>query len=80
MAKKKNNMGGIHPDTMADQKTFQDFNNRKPSLNDPNEVKSKLNPEDLAQPEQAGTSVPDEKTEVLRTVPCTPQSSKNKDE
>ncbi|HEY1062378.1 MAG TPA: hypothetical protein VGE44_11870 [Daejeonella sp.] len=79
MAKKKNSMGGNQPGTMADQKTFQDFNNRKPSLSDPNEIKSKLNPEDSAQPEQSGTPVPDQRIELLKTVPGAPKSSLKKD-
>lgn len=75
MAKRNNSQGGKQHGTMLDQKTFQDFNNRKPSLSDPNERKSKLNPEDLAQPEKAGTPVSDEKIEVLKTVPGAPRSS-----
>lgn len=80
MAKKKNRIGGNQPGTMADQKTFQDFNNRKPSLSDPNEIKNKLNPEDLAQPEQSGTPVPDQRIEMLKTVPGAPKSSLKQDE
>lgn len=75
MAKKKNRIGGNQPGTMADQKTFQDFNNRKPSLSDPNERKSKLEPEDLVQPEPTGTPVPDDSIEILKTVPGAPKSS-----
>jgi len=75
MAKRKNSQGVPRPGTMLEQKTFQDFNNRKPSQGDPNESKSKLNPEDLAQPEQSGTPVPDDKLEVLKTVPGAPKSS-----
>jgi hypothetical protein len=79
MAKRKNSQAENQPGIKLDEKTYQDFNNRKPSLSDPNERRNKLNPEDLEQPEHAGTSVPDEKTEVLKTVPGAPQSSKNKD-
>jgi hypothetical protein len=32
---------------MLDQKTFQDFNNRKPFLDNPLELKEKQNPEQL---------------------------------
>jgi len=80
MAKRKNSQGLNKAGTMLEQKTFQDFNNRKPSLSDPNERKSKLNPEDLEQPEQAGTPVSDEKPEVLKTVPGAPRSSTKDDE
>lgn len=35
------------PLTMLDQKTFQDFNDRKPSLDDPLDLKEKQSPENL---------------------------------
>lgn len=79
MAKNKNSKASNRPGTMLNQKTFEDFNNRKPSLSDPNERKSKLKPEDLEQPEQAGTPVPDESLELLKTVPGVPKSSEERD-
>jgi len=47
MAKKKISKALKEPGTMLVQKTFEDFNNRKPSLNDPLELKDKQNPENL---------------------------------
>ena len=79
MAKRKISKGENQPGTMLDQKTFQDFNKRKPSLTDPNERKSKLEPEDLVQPEKTGTPVPDKGIEMLKTVPGAPKSSTMKD-
>jgi hypothetical protein len=45
MPKRKNKPSAISPGTMVEQKTFQDFNNRKPSLSDPNEMESKVKAE-----------------------------------
>ena len=43
MPKRKNKPSAVSPGTMVEQKTFQDFNNRKPSLSDPNEIESNEN-------------------------------------
>jgi hypothetical protein len=47
MPKRKNNPNAISPGTMVEQKRFTDYNNRKPSLSDPNELESKVNAENI---------------------------------
>ena len=44
MAEKKSSGSGQQPG-MLEQKTFEDFNKKKPSVSDPNERKGKLEPE-----------------------------------
>jgi hypothetical protein len=68
MAKKKNSLAKNQPGTMLEQKTFQDFNNRKPSLSDPNESKSKLSPENLNPADQAIDPLSDEMKEEMKPV------------
>ncbi|MGE0635619.1 MAG: hypothetical protein AB7G44_09760 [Bacteroidia bacterium] len=40
MGKKQINTGNPNPGSMLNKKTFQDFNNKQPDVNDPNEIKS----------------------------------------
>ena len=47
MAKIKRKKRGNQSVAMLDQKTFQDFNDRKPSLDNPLELKEKQIPEQL---------------------------------
>ena len=47
MAKLKRKKLGKQSIKMLDQKTFQDFNDKRPSLDDPLELKDKQDPENL---------------------------------
>lgn len=47
MAKIKRKRRVNQPSTMLNQKTFQDFNDRKPSMDDPLDLQEKQSPENL---------------------------------
>ncbi len=74
MAKKKSSPSVDHPGTMLEQKTFQDFNKRQPSLSDPNESKGK---ENQAGQDKAPVSAKIKKEK--NPVPSVPRKSTKRD-
>ena len=73
MAKSKSSRSVDQPGSMLEQKTFQDFNDRKPSLRDPNEIKGKVNPENLNPAGQTKDSASDGMKDEMKPVPGTPR-------
>ena len=45
MDKKQSKQSVKNPGSMLEQKTYEDYNKKKPMLTDPNESKGKVNPE-----------------------------------
>lgn len=72
MAAKKSSGSGQQPD-MLEQKTFEDFNKKKPSVSDPNERKGKPDPESPNLADQAKDPMTDEQKEAVKPTPKVPR-------